>query len=131
MSFESDLAKRKKRKGVGIVIAGIIIFGLFTYPIFVILLTSSKCIIIPGIFTDCQFYIGLALIGFFLGLTLIVIGVNFITQKNKLSISERRIKNEIDKDKKIKELEKRLEKIEDSETKSKNDSSSEEKPENS
>lgn len=131
MSFESNLAKKKKRKGIGIIIIGIIILGLLTFPYFSYLSAYGLCRGIAGILTDCEIYAALAVLGIMIGLTLIVIGIIFIAQKNKLSINERRIKNEMDKDEKIKELEKRLERVEEDKTKSESGSSSEGNPENS
>jgi len=130
MSSDSELAKKKKRKGIRRIVIGIVILVLFTFPFLSHLAAYGRCATLSGVISDCEVYAGLFGIGIIIGLILIIVGAINITEKNILSKKEFDVKNEMVKDEKIKDLEKRLEKIEDEKTKSQNDSS-EDKPENS
>ena len=125
MSFESDLTKKKKRKGIIRIIIGIVIPILFSSPFLSHLSVYGRCASLSGTISDCVVYAGIAGLGIIIGSALIIVGAINIVEKNRLSKKEFDIKNEIAKDEKIKELEKRLEKVEEEKTKS------EDKPENS
>ena len=125
MSFEENLAKKKLKKGIIYIIIGVII----PTPAFVLV---QQYIANVGIyscgrfgFTDCDFFIIIWFITGLIGLVVIIKGLVIIGKRKKLTKIENVQKEDIDKDKKIKELEKRLDKIEESKTKS------EDNPENS
>jgi len=123
MSSDSELTKKKKRKGIIRIVIGIVILVLFSFPFLSHLAVYGSCYYLSGVISDCEVYAGLFGIGIIIGLISIIVGSINITEKNILSKKEFETKKEIAKDEKIKELEKRLEKVEDDKNESKNDSS--------
>jgi len=115
MSSDSNVVKNKTRKGVTYLVIGIILTipmilnsGYFISG-FPVLLSGNYC---QEIYYDCGIYMLGGLFLYFIGIGVFLKGVATLAKRKKLSLKEVIKKSDIDRDKRIKELEKRLEGLE-------------------
>ena len=122
MSFEENLAKKKKRKGIAHFIIGAITIFLFSFPAILLGIATDWYCPDIGILLDCHYFFLFSGLGFLFGIVLFIRGAYAISNRYELSEKDKAKLKELNQDEKIKQLEKRLEEVEEDKTKSKDNS---------